>query len=432
MPQSSPADAASTASAKREAQRITLIGAALDGVLGVAKLVIGKLVGSQALIADGIHSLSDLVTDAFVLVATHYGRQAPDRSHPWGHERIETLGTLVLGSLLLAVAGAIGWEGILRSWELMFGSLTIPLPGALGIGIAIISLLGKEGIFRATLKVARKQKSKLLEANAWHSRSDALSTVAVLIGLIGTQLGASWLDGIAAVVVGVMVGKIGASLAWEASRELIDTALPREQQHAMRECLLSLPEVRGAHDLRSRTLAGRIVLEVHLLVAPRISVSEGHAIGHHAVARLKAEFPQLSDVLYHIDPEDDSHLGQAGLAQPSRQQPLPLPLPLRSDIIAALEKCWQQSPLWQARSGLTLHYVNHAATSAGTDSSAPHVDILLELPGSATQAASETAQQCNHDADSRNASIAEMERLAAGLEWFGKLEIGVMSHIHQR
>lgn len=425
MPQSSPADAASTASAKREAQRITLIGAALDGVLGVAKLVIGKLVGSQALIADGIHSLSDLVTDAFVLVATHYGRQAPDRSHPWGHERIETLGTLVLGSLLLAVAGAIGWEGILRSWELMFGSLTIPLPGALGIGIAIISLLGKEGIFRATLKVARKQKSKLLEANAWHSRSDALSTVAVLIGLIGTQLGASWLDGIAAVVVGVMVGKIGASLAWEASRELIDTALPREQQHAMRECLLSLPEVRGAHDLRSRTLAGRIVLEVHLLVAPRISVSEGHAIGHHAVARLKAEFPQLSDVLYHIDPEDDSHLGQA---QPTLKQSLPL----RSDIIAALDECWQQSPLWQARSGLTLHYVNHATTSAGTDASAPHVDILLELPGCATQAILETAQQCNHDADSRNASIAEMERLAAGLEWFGKLEIGVMSHIHQR
>ena len=425
MPQSSPADAASTASAKREAQRITLIGAALDGVLGVAKLVIGKLVGSQALIADGIHSLSDLVTDAFVLVATHYGRQAPDRSHPWGHERIETLGTLVLGSLLLAVAGAIGWEGILRSWELMFGSLTIPLPGALGIGIAIISLLGKEGIFRATLKIARKQKSKLLEANAWHSRSDALSTVAVLIGLIGTQLGASWLDGIAAVVVGVMVGKIGASLAWEASRELIDTALPREQQHAMRECLLSLPEVRGAHDLRSRTLAGRIVLEVHLLVAPRISVSEGHAIGHHAVARLKAEFPQLSDVLYHIDPEDDSHLGQA---QPTLKQSLPL----RSDIIAALDECWQQSPLWQARSGLTLHYVNHATTSAGTDASAPHVDILLELPGCATQAILETAQQCNHDADSRNASIAEMERLAAGLEWFGKLEIGVMSHIHQR
>ncbi|MDO6815605.1 cation diffusion facilitator family transporter [Cobetia amphilecti] len=431
MTQSSPADAASTASAKREAQRITLIGAALDGVLGVAKLVIGKLVGSQALIADGIHSLSDLVTDAFVLVATHYGRQAPDRSHPWGHERIETLGTLVLGSLLLAVAGAIGWEGILRSWELMFGSLTIPLPGALGIGIAIISLLGKEGIFRATLKVARKQKSKLLEANAWHSRSDALSTVAVLIGLIGTQLGASWLDGIAAVVVGVMVGKIGASLAWEASRELIDTALPREQQHAMRECLLSLPEVRGAHDLRSRTLAGRIVLEVHLLVAPRISVSEGHAIGHHAVALLKAEFPQLSDVLYHIDPEDDSHLGQAN--QASQAQPtLKQPLPLRSDIIAALEECWQQSPLWQARSGLTLHYVNHATTPADTDSSAPHVDILLELPGDATQAASETAQQCNHDADSRNASIAEMERLAAGLEWFGKLEIGVMSHIHQR
>ncbi|MGO2415004.1 MAG: cation diffusion facilitator family transporter, partial [Cobetia crustatorum] len=231
MPSSTQTDSALKASAKREAQRITLIGAVLDGILGVAKLIIGKMVGSQALIADGIHSLSDLVTDAFVLVATHYGRQAPDHSHPWGHERIETLGTLVLGSLLLAVAGAIGWEGILRSWALIFGTLTAPLPGVLGIGIAVISLIGKEWIFRATLKVAHRQKSKLLEANAWHSRSDALSTVAVLVGLIGTQLGAGWLDGIAAIVVGVMVGKIGVSLAWEASRELIDTALPREQQH---------------------------------------------------------------------------------------------------------------------------------------------------------------------------------------------------------
>ncbi|WP_088742604.1 cation diffusion facilitator family transporter [Cobetia sp. QF-1] len=425
MPSSTQTDSALKASAKREAQRITLIGAVLDGILGVAKLIIGKMVGSQALIADGIHSLSDLVTDAFVLVATHYGRQAPDHSHPWGHERIETLGTLVLGSLLLAVAGAIGWEGILRSWALIFGTLTAPLPGVLGIGIAVISLIGKEWIFRATLKVAHRQKSKLLEANAWHSRSDALSTVAVLVGLIGTQLGAGWLDGIAAIVVGVMVGKIGVSLAWEASRELIDTALPREQQHEIRECLLTLPEVRGVHDLRSRTLAGRIVLEVHLLVASRISVSEGHAIGHHAVARLKREFPQLSDVLYHIDPEDDSHLTQTDSPHPPSHQPLPL----RSEIIAMLDERWQQQPLWHARSGMTLHYFQHQqqpAASSMPDSPTtlpPHVDILLEL----TATCFEPTAERYRDANKRNTEITEMKRLTADINWLGNLELSVIS-----
>ncbi|MDH2372574.1 cation diffusion facilitator family transporter [Cobetia sp. 3AK] len=409
----------SAAQARREAQRITLIGAALDGVVGIAKLIVGKLVGSQALIADGIHSLSDLVTDAFVLVATHFGRQAPDRSHPWGHERIETLGTLVLGSLLIAVAGAIGWEGVLRSWELIFGTLSIPLPGALGIGVAVISLIAKEAIFRATLKVARKQKSRLLEANAWHSRSDALSTVAVLVGLIGTQLGAGWMDGIAAIIVAVMVGKIGVSLAWEASRELIDTALPREQQRAMSECLLSLPEVRGAHDLRSRTLAGRIVLEVHLLVAPRISVSEGHAIGHHAVARLKSEFPQLSDVLYHIDPEDDSHIGQADTTHPTPMQPLPL----RSEIITALDVCWQSHPVWQERSGLMLHYVNHVTTPPSAPSSAPHVDVQLEVADQALTSLSE----CNLAPASRNTTVDELQRLAKDIRWLGTVRLSIIS-----
>src|SRR5690554_3781260 len=170
----------------REAQRVTLIGAGVDLVVGVLKLVAGLLVGSAALIADAIHSFSDLVTDGFVLAATHFGRQAPDDDHPYGHGRIETLATLVLGSVLIFVAGGIAWASLIRLWA----GDPIPAPGIWAIGIALLALVAKEWIYHYTLRVARRVKSRLLEANAWHSRTDALSTVVVLVGLLAAQFGA--------------------------------------------------------------------------------------------------------------------------------------------------------------------------------------------------------------------------------------------------
>src|SRR5690554_6445229 len=164
----------------REAQRVTLIGAGVDLVVGVFKLMAGLVVGSAALIADAIHSFSDLVTDGFVLAATHFGRQTPDSDHPYGHGRIETLATLALGSVLIFVAGGIAWASLTR---LVSGD-PIPAPGIWAIGIAVIALGAKEWIYRYTMRVASRVNSRLLEANAWHSRSDALSTVVVLVGLV--------------------------------------------------------------------------------------------------------------------------------------------------------------------------------------------------------------------------------------------------------
>ncbi|GAB2803644.1 cation diffusion facilitator family transporter [Halomonas shantousis] len=369
----------------REAHRVTLIGAVLDTLLGVAKVMVGVWVGSSALIADGVHSFSDLVTDGFVLAAMHYGRQAPDSNHPYGHGRIETLATLLLGSVLIFVAGAIAWDSVSRLLE----GTPISRPGPWAIALTVVALLGKEWIFRFTLRVAQRIGSKLLAANAWHSRSDALSTVVVLIGLLGAQFGLGWLDTVAALTVGVLVGKIGWELLWEASQELVDTALPEQRQQAMRDTVLGVPGVEGLHCLRTRTVGGSVMLDLHLLVAPRLSVSEAHEIGNEVCRRLRLKHDDLSDIIFHIDPEDDSQLGDATT--------LPA-LPLRADVETQLEARWNVLPAWRRRLALELHYLDN------------RIDASLYIPEEIDYAPlSDIAR--------------ELRQRAHDLDWLGELRI---------
>ncbi|MCA1770727.1 MAG: cation diffusion facilitator family transporter, partial [Halomonas sp.] len=328
----------------RDTRRVTVLAIWVDGIVGLVKVITGVMVGSAALIADGIHSFSDLITDGFVLAATHYGSQSPDHDHPYGHGRIETLATLFLGSVLIFVAGAIAWSSV----ERLLSSAEIPPPGIWAMLIALTTLLAKEALFQVTMRVARRLRSKLLEANAWHSRSDVLSTGVVLVGLVGTQFGHGWLDTLAAVIVGLLVGKVGWDLLWESGRELVDTALPVTQQEAMRDVALSVPGVEGIHDLRTRQSAGRTMLDLHVVVSPRISVSEGHEIGNEVSRRMRLAHPELTDLTFHIDPEDD-----AGEGDPSR-----LPgLPLRPEVETALTQRWSPLPEWPELRDLELHYL---------------------------------------------------------------------------
>ncbi|MCA1769352.1 MAG: cation diffusion facilitator family transporter [Halomonas sp.] len=329
----------------REAQKVTLIGAAIDFVVGVAKMVAGFMVGSAALVADGIHSFSDILTDVFVLAATHFGRQAPDSNHPYGHGRIETLATLWLGSVLIFVAGGIAWASVIR----LIAGEPIPAPGIWAIGIAVIALLAKEWIYRYTMRVAKRVNSRLLEANAWHSRSDALSTVVVLIGLIAAQFGAGWMDAVAAIVVGLMVGQVGGRLLWESSQELIDTALPEQERGEMQALAERIPGVRGVHDLRTRTLGSQALLDLHIVVPPRVTVSEAHEIGNAVTRRLREAFPVLADVTFHVDPQDDANETEHSL-RPG--------LPLRDDVEDRLDETWRNVGIWHARVALDLHYLD--------------------------------------------------------------------------
>lgn len=330
----------------RAAHKVTLIGAALDGVLGIAKIIVGWISNSHALIADGIHSLSDLLTDALVIVVTHYGRQEPDEDHPYGHARFETMGTLVLGSLLIAVAGAIAYDSLIRLWQ----GDNLAIPGWPALVVAAASILGKEWIFHYTMRIARKIRSDLLKANAWHSRSDALSSIVVFVGIGGTMLGIQWLDQVAALVVGLMVAHIGWKLMSDSIKELVDTALPEDETRQMLQQAESIGCVRAIHSLRTRKMGAQVFLDIHIEVNPRISVSEGHQIGVQVTQLIRDQYPEVADVTFHIDAEDDSE---------NDLPPLEALLPLRDGVIEQLQYAWRALPIEFGPDQLVLHYLNN-------------------------------------------------------------------------
>jgi len=326
------------------ATQVTLIGAVLDLVLGILKILIGLLSSSFALVTDGIHSLSDLVTDAFVLVIARFSHAAPDRDHPYGHRRFETLGTIALGVVLFAVAGVICFDSVRRMNQVD----PLPTPGWTGLLIAALSIAGKEWIYRYTRQVAEQIKSSLLLANAWHSRTDALSSVAVLIGILGAQMGYPGMDLAAAFFVGLMIAKIAWDLIRSSLSELVDTALPEEQVRAIRQHVNTLSGIRGAHELRTRRHGGHILVDLHLQVDERISVSEGHYLSDLIEDSLRQEFPEITDVVVHIDPEPDNV-----------DVPQNLRLPLRQEVKETLMKCWQGILPEGALHRLELHYLNN-------------------------------------------------------------------------
>lgn len=328
----------------KAAKRVTWIGALVNAINGLAKILVGFWANSQALIADGIHSLSDLFSDLLVLGATHLGRQQPDSDHPYGHDRYETLATLLLGAVLIAVAGALVWDSLSR----LVRTEDLAVPGIAALIVALASIASKEWIYRYTLKIANKINSKLLQANAWHHRTDALSSIVVFVAVGGALLGFAWLDQIAAIIVGFMVARIGVKLIWDSLKELVDTALPEEETQNIRQLAKSVPGVRDVHHLRTRTMGNRSLLDIHLQVGPQVSVSEGHEIGVWVAHLLREEFDHISDITFHIDPEDDAETDNP---DPDKM------LPLRPDVLTLLEQRWTQQALYQKAQKTQLHYL---------------------------------------------------------------------------
>lgn len=283
------------------AQKVTWVSVVVNVALTVAQIVVGIVGKSQALVADGLHSLSDLLADFLVLWANRHGARDADREHPYGHARIETATTLALGIILIGVGGALFWGAA----ERLQHPQALQKVHAMTLWIAILTLAGKELLFRYMLRVARRLHSRMLEANAWHARSDAASSVVVVAGIAGNLAGVTSLDLLAAALVAIMILRMGWKQGYQALSELIDTGLEEKEVAAIRKTLLATPGVRGIHELRTRRMGDRALVDVHVLVEPKISVSEGHYIAETARQHILKQHRVL-DVLVHIDPEDDS------------------------------------------------------------------------------------------------------------------------------
>jgi len=336
-----------------EIRKVTLIGSLVDLLLGIGKIIIGYIAYSQALVADGIHSLSDLVTDVMVLIAAKHASRDADEDHPYGHGRIETVMTVVLGATLIIVATGIAYDSITR----LFSPEEILVPTSLALVIAIISIIAKEVIYHYTMRAARRLRSKLLRANAWHSRSDAISSVIVVIGVAGSMSGLFYLDAIAAVAVGFMIARIGWELAYSSFRELIDTALDQERVQEIENLIEGVDGVNTLHMLRTRSMGADALVDVHILVDPKLSVSEGHLISEQVRQQLMEKIEDVRDVMVHIDPEDDEAVA------PSSH------LPGRKQILSELHRCWQTIEPAAWVDDVTLHYLNGAI----------HVEAILPL-----------------------------------------------------
>lgn len=289
--QFSPAERAAAAS------RSTWVSVAVNLVLSVAQIAVGILAKSQALIADGLHTLSDLVADFVVLFANHHSQKDADEDHPYGHQRFETAASLVLGVLLLAVGVGMLWSAAAKLQD----PASIATVHITALWVAAGALVGKELLFRYMLSVAKKVKSSMLVANAWHARSDAASSLVVGLGIIGNLLGYPILDPIAAAIVGFMVTKMGWGFGWDALHDLMDRAVDAAEVQAIRQTLIDTPGISSVHDVRTRKMGDMIVVDAHLEVDATLSVEQGHDIAVEARDRVMQRH-RVINMMTHVDP----------------------------------------------------------------------------------------------------------------------------------
>ncbi|MEX8509020.1 MAG: cation diffusion facilitator family transporter, partial [Leptothrix ochracea] len=275
----------------------TWVSVGVNLLLSCTQIVAGILAKSQGLIADGVHSLSDLVADFVVLLANHHSQKDADTDHPYGHHRFETAASLVLGGLLLAVGVGMVWSAA-RKLE---GPESIAPVSVLALWVAGGALVAKELLFRYMLGVAKRVKSSMLVANAWHARSDAASSLVVGLGIAGNLAGYPILDPIAALIVGFMVSKMGWSFGWDALHDLMDRAVDEQEVAAIRSTLLDTPGVLGVHDVRTRKMGDMIVVDAHLEVEATLSIAAGHDIAVAAKQRVTQRHRVLN-LMTHLDP----------------------------------------------------------------------------------------------------------------------------------
>ena len=292
---------------QKQIYKVTLAGGAVNVILLAFKFIAGILGHSAAMIADAVHSLSDFITDLIVLIFVHISGRPQDKSHDYGHGKYETLALTVIGIALLIVAVGIFHNGALRIAAWWRGD-ELEAPGMLALWAALISIILKELTYRYTIRNARKLDSPALEANAWHHRSDALSSIGTAIGIGGAVLlGKRWavLDPVASVVVGAFIVKVAIELILQGMRDLLEHSLPDEIEDEIMQIAKSEPDVIEPHDLRTRRIGNRYAIELHILMNGNITLSKAHDHADSIESRLKQRFGDDTHIAIHMEPTED-------------------------------------------------------------------------------------------------------------------------------
>jgi cation diffusion facilitator family transporter len=277
---------------------VTYLGIAVNISLAIIKIAVGLLAASLALLADGIHSLSDLATDAVLLLGVRLGAKEPDRRHPYGHGRAETLSAGLIALILIFVGGAMIYYATMA---IATKQVTTPNPGILAA--AIVSIAAKEWLYRVTKRTAVRSHSPALYANAWHHRSDALSSIAVLIGFISLEFGFVYGDQAAAIAVGTMVIWVGVKVISDCLRELAETSVDSATVENIKKIISADPSVHGWHKLRTRTVGREVFLDLHILVDPKLNVAAAHEATVKLEKALEEQISRPTNITIHIEPD---------------------------------------------------------------------------------------------------------------------------------
>lgn len=293
---------------EKEIRKITLWGSLVNLVLTVFKIIAGVLGRSAAMIADGIHSLSDLLSDVVVLVFTHMSSKGKDRDHSFGHGKFETLATLIVSVMLVAV-GTDLMIGAIRSIIGFCRGDDIPEPGIIALIAAVVSILSKEILYHATVKVGKKTGSTVVVANAWHHRSDAFSSIGAMAGIGGAMLlGGRWtvLDPVASCVISVAIIVIAVRLALPSLAELLETSLPEDIEQEIVAIASAVKGVNDIHELKTRRNGISFIIDAHIAVNPDISIVEAHDIATDVEDALRSRYGQETQINIHVEPSADS------------------------------------------------------------------------------------------------------------------------------
>jgi len=296
-------DSTKTEYSTRQIRRVTYLGIAGNIVLAIVKVVVGLTAGSMALVADGVHSLSDMVTDMVLLLGVHFGSKGPDPEHPYGHGRIETISGAFIAVVLIVVGGVLIQRASVAIARLHSAQSELGEVGWAVAWVALLSIAVKEGLYWMTRKVAVKTNSSALYANAWHHRSDALSSIAVLIGFISIKLGYDLGDQVATIVVGLLIVLVGARILMGCFEEFAERAADSVTVEQIEQIIGSEPRIRQWHKLRTRNAGRQIFIDLHILVDPELNITAAHEIAESLENAMHARLTRPVNIMVHVEPD---------------------------------------------------------------------------------------------------------------------------------